>query len=343
LKKIWLHTVRIYLTIGLFFYYKKTVVVKESQIPKNKPLLFLSNHQNALIDALLIATTSGRFSYFLTRAGVFKIPLVSKLLHSVNMLPVYRVRDGWSTISNNNFIFKTCTEELKKNQVVALFPEGNHHKNRTVRPLSKGFTRIIFETLSTYPDLDLQLVPIGINYKEGSTFGDSVALYYGTPIPARSIVSNFSNEEIVTLRQTIQEKIMGLTTHIESDVYSETIEKLNALQVDFLNPKSVNTCIQSNFKQCETKPKQTKNWMKEIFTGLLIFNLFLPVTIWKYYIIPKIDEVEFIATFRFAIAITLVPIWILLCCFILALNFGLMFGTAYVLSVLLIALLSVKL
>ena len=343
MRKLWLHTVKMYISIGLFFYYKKITVVKESSIPKNKPLLFLSNHQNALMDALLIATTSGRFSYFLTRASFFKKTMVSKLLHSVNMLPVYRVRDGWSTISKNNFIFKTCTEKLKANQAVALFPEGNHHINRTVRPLSKGFTRIIFEALSTYPDLDLQMVPIGINYKEGTTYGDSVSLYYGTPIPAKSMVSNFTNEEVITLRQTVQSKIKGLTTHIENDVYTETIEKLNALNVDYLNPKAVNNCIETNFKQCETKPKQTKNVIKLLFTGLLILNLFLPFVIWRYYIKPKIAEVEFIATFRFAIAITLVPLWLLIACTIIALNFSLFYGLAYVLVVLLIALLSVKL
>ncbi|GGG59528.1 lysophospholipid acyltransferase family protein [Bizionia arctica] len=343
MKKIWLHTVRIYLTIGLFFYYKKLVVVKESKMPKNKPLIFLSNHQNALIDALLIATTSGRFSYFLTRASVFNKPLVSKLLHSVNMLPVYRVRDGWNTISNNNAIFKRCTEELKNNEVVALFPEGNHHKNRSVRSLSKGFTRIIFETLSAYPDLDLELVPIGINYKEISAFGDSVSLYYGKPIPAKSLVSDFSNEEIVSLRQSIQEKIKGLTTHIDFDVYPETIEKLNALNVDFLNPKEVNKCIQSNFELCESKPKQTKNLFKKFFIGLLILNLFVPFIVWKYYVKPTIKEVEFVATARFAIAITLVPFWILICCLIIGFSFGFVFGLAYVMCVLLIALLSVKL
>src|SRR5690606_5992673 len=121
-------------------------------------------------------------------------------LHSVNMLPVYRVRDGWSTISKNNYIFKTCTEKLKQNQTVSLFPEGNHHINRTVRPLSKGFTRIIFETLNSYPNLDLQVVPIGLNYLEGTTYGDSVALHYGSPISAKSMVSEFSNEEISALR-----------------------------------------------------------------------------------------------------------------------------------------------
>ncbi|PWK17929.1 lysophospholipid acyltransferase family protein [Xanthomarina spongicola] len=343
MKNIWLHTVRIYLRIGLFFYYKKIVVVKENQIPKNKPILFLSNHQNALIDALLIATTSGRFSYFLTRASVFKKSVVSKLLHSVNMLPVYRIRDGWSLISKNNYIFKTCTEKLKNNQAVALFPEGNHHINRTVRPLSKGFTRIIFESLNTYTDLDLQLVPIGINYQHGINFGDSVALYYGSPISARDMVSNFSSEEIVVLRQTMQEKIKNLTTHINNDVYNETITKLNALNVDYLNPKAVNRCIETNFQHCKTLPKQSKSWLKQFFKGLLIINLFLPFIIWKYYIKPKIKEVEFIATFRFAIAISLVPIWLLLCCFVLASNFGLIYGIAYVLSVLIITLLSVKL
>jgi hypothetical protein len=259
------------------------------------------------------------------------------------MLPVYRVRDGWSTISKNNFIFNTCIEKLKNNEAVALFPEGNHHMNRTVRPLSKGFTRIIFETLKTHPELDLQLVPIGVNYKEGSTFGDSVALYYGTPISAKSMVTDFSNEEIVALRQTMQEKIKDLTTHIESDVYDETITKLNALNVDFLNPKAVNSCIESSFQECVPRSKQNKNWLKQFFTGLLILNLFLPVIIWKYYIKPKINEVEFIATFRFALVITLVPIWIFICCFVIVSTFGLIFGLAYVLFILVIALLSVKL
>lgn len=335
--------VKFYLSMGLFFYYKKISVVKEEGIPKNKPILLLSNHQNALIDALLIATTSGRFSFFLTRASVFKKKLVSKLLYSVNMLPVYRVRDGWSTLSKNNYIFKTCIQKLKNNEAVALFPEGNHHINRTVRPLSKGFTRIIFETMTTYPELDLQLVPIGLNYKEGTTFGDSVALYYGKPIPARTMVSTFSNQEIVALRHIVQEKLKGLTTHIDAEVYKQTIEKLNLLQVDFLNPIAVNKCIESHFKDCQSTAKTNNNVIKQIFRGLLVLSLFVPVFIWRYYVKPKIVEVEFIATFRFAIAITLVPIWMLLCAVFMAFYFGLVYALVYFITVLIIALLSVKL
>ena len=77
LKQVWLHIVRAYLKLGLFFYFKKMHVVGTKNIPKSKPVLFLSNHQNALLDALIIATKCGRFSYFLTRASVFKKPITS--------------------------------------------------------------------------------------------------------------------------------------------------------------------------------------------------------------------------------------------------------------------------
>ena len=101
LELIWLYTIRVYLRVGLFFYFKSIKVVNQTNVPKDKPVMFVANHQNALLDALLIATKCGRFSYFLTRAAAFKKPWVSKLLHSLRMLPVYRIRDGWNTITNN--------------------------------------------------------------------------------------------------------------------------------------------------------------------------------------------------------------------------------------------------
>ena len=76
MKKIWLYSVRSYVSIGMFFYFKRIDVFGFENIPKDKPVLFLGNHQNALLDPLLIAIKCGRFSFFLTRAGVFKKPLV---------------------------------------------------------------------------------------------------------------------------------------------------------------------------------------------------------------------------------------------------------------------------
>jgi len=342
MKKLWLHSVRAYIGLGLFFYYKKIQVIKSETIPKDKPVLFLSNHQNALLDALLIATTNSRFSYFLTRASVFNKSIISKLLNSLRMLPVYRVRDGWGKITNNNSIFETCTALLKKGEAVALFPEGSHNLNRTVRTLSKGFTRIVFDSLEKFPDLDLQLIPVGVNFEDATAFGDSCTIYYGNAIPANYFVFNDRNQAVIKLKKDLQSKISELTTHIESDVYGETLDKLNSIHADFLEPKKVNACIASNFSECNFKNKKERTFLKKALKGLLILNLIMPYAIWKLVITPKIVEIEFVGTFRFAIAITLVPIWILIIVIILASTFGLLYGVAYLVFVLCLTLIAIK-
>jgi 1-acyl-sn-glycerol-3-phosphate acyltransferase len=94
MKQIWLFSVRTYIRAGLFFYLKKIKIIDGHFIPINKPVLLLPNHQNALLDALLIATQTKRSAYFLTRAGAFNKPIVASILKSLNMLPVYRIRVG---------------------------------------------------------------------------------------------------------------------------------------------------------------------------------------------------------------------------------------------------------
>jgi 1-acyl-sn-glycerol-3-phosphate acyltransferase len=342
MKKLWLHSIRVYIQLGLFFYFRKIRVYHIENIPKDKPVLLLSNHQNALLDALLIAVKCGRFSYFLSRASVFKKSFISTILNSLQMLPVYRIRDGWNTISSNTAIFETCSELLNNNEAIVIFPEGNHNLNRTVRPLSKGFTRIVFNTLEKYPDIDLQLVPVGLNFVNAKNCPDSTSLFFEKPIAARSFISDNKNADIINLKEKIKAEISKLTTHIPPETYHESLQKLNALQVDYLNPKDVNTCIANNFKNCKQKSKSKLNGLRSILKGLLILNLLLPYLIWKYAVQPKIKEPEFIATFRFTIAITLVPIYLLIMFFVIVTIFTTTIGICYVFFVLALGLLAVK-
>ncbi|WP_452222501.1 1-acyl-sn-glycerol-3-phosphate acyltransferase [Lacinutrix salivirga] len=343
MKQLWLHSVRAYLRLGLFFYYKKIEVHNTKAIPKNTPILFLANHQNALIDPLLIATQSGVFSYYLTRAAVFKKPLVKKILNSLQMLPVYRIRDGWSNLSNNTSVFSTSATLLHQKNVVTIFPEGSHNIKRSVRPLSKGFTRIVFETLESYPDTDLHLIPIGFNYKKAEAFADSTAIYFGNPIAAKDYLLRDKNEAIKALKEDVQLAISELTTHIPLDNYEQIEDKLEQLHVNYLRPKAVNVCIQSSFKNCELQTKQKSNSLKKPLKVLLLILLFFPYFIWKKSVAPKVEEIEFIATFRFAVSVTLVPIWIVLITVLLGLFYSWTVGIVYLFAVLVIALLAVKL
>lgn len=342
MKKIWLYSVRSYLKLGLFFYFRRIHVHNVASIPKNKPILFLANHQNALLDALLIATSSKRFLYFLTRAGVFERPVISKLLKSLQMLPVYRIRDGWTNLSNNTAIFNTCANLFNKKEAIVIFPEGNHNLLRTVRPLSKGFTRIIFETFKTYPNTDLQLIPVGLNFVNAEKFPDSASLFFGKSLSAKDFILENKNEAVTELRNRVQLEISKLTTHIPSENYDEILNKLNSLYVNFLKPESVRETISGNFKNYTSVRPNAYIVFKPFFKTLLIILLIAPYLIWKFIAEPKIKEIEFVSTFRFAIAITLVPIWILIVALVLAFSFGWIIAIIYIISVLCLTLITVK-
>lgn len=334
---------RSYLRLALFFYYKKIEINYKEPLRQNQARLFLGNHQNGLMDPLIIATKNGQFSYFLTRASVFKKEWISNFLKSLLMIPVYRVRDGWDQLSKNGAVFKTCSELLHDNHAIVLFPEGSHNIKRYVRPLSKGFIRIIEETLSHYPEMNVEMVPMGLNYRNTEEFGDSVVLNFGSPMASKDYKNLDLNNSAVKMRYDIHHALTKLTTHIDIENYDSILQELENRNVDFLNPEEVNRCMATRFEDCKIRPKRPRNFIKSVAKIGLIISLFVPYAIWKFILEPKVKEPEFIATFRFAVVISLVPIFMLIIAGILWLNFGVFYALLYLASVFILDLLAVKL
>ncbi|MEO8774597.1 MAG: 1-acyl-sn-glycerol-3-phosphate acyltransferase [Gelidibacter sp.] len=340
---LWLHYMRSYLRLALFLYYKKIEINYKEPLRPNQARLFLGNHQNGLMDPLIIATKNGQFSYFLTRASVFKKAWVSDFLKSLLMIPVYRVRDGWDQLSKNGAVFKTCSELLHDDNAIVLFPEGNHNIKRFVRPLSKGFTRILQETQNNYPELNVEMVPVGLNYRRAEAFADSVVLNFGAPISSKDYQALSSNASVLRMKIDVHSALTKLTTHIDADDYDEVIQKLEKINVDFLNPEEINQCIATHFENCKTQPNQSRNVIKFVAKTALSLSLFLPYGLWKLFLEPKIKEPEFTATFRFGLVISLVPIFMLIMAAILWVNFGVSYAFLYLISVFILDLMAVKL
>lgn len=327
----------------MFFYFRRIKVKGIENIPENQPVLLLSNHQNALLDALLIATSIKGYAHYLTRASVFNSRFVSSILKGLQLLPVYRIRDGYTNLTNNNAIFQRATDLLEANETVTIFPEGSHNLARRVRPLSKGFTRIVFSVLNKNPESELKLVPIGVNYNSPKTCPDSAAIYFGTPIKAKTYLCDNKHESVVNLKTDVHSAISRLTTHIPLENYEETLSKLNSINVDFLDPKGTNAFISSHFEDCKPKDKKNFNGLRSILKYLLILNLLIPYAVWKLLVQPRIIEHEFTSTFRFAIAATLVPIYLLMAGVILTAVFSFKVAILFVVGILALALAAIKL
>ncbi len=299
-----------WVSTGLFFYYKRIKIEGLENIPKDKPVLFLSNHQNALMDVLLIATRCSRKPWFLTRADVFKNSLFRPLFRFLQMLPIYRMRDGRGSLSKNKAIFDTCGSLLVSGGALLLFPEANHSLKRQVRPLSKGFTRIIDMALERQNDLDVHLVPIGQNYQCAVRWGDSAAVYYGRPIRVQEFMA--SKDHKIVLKQEIFNRLTALTSHIADDRdYDGSIEKLKALDTDFTDPEKVNAKLKS-LSVLPSDIAQKNNFLQTLGRFLFYMTNLPVVFLWRVLVKPIVPEPEFISTFRFGYAMLAYPIFYML-------------------------------
>jgi 1-acyl-sn-glycerol-3-phosphate acyltransferase len=308
---------------GLHCYYKKIEIRGLENVPKDKPVLFLPNHQSALMDVLLIVTDCSRKPYFLTRSDIFGKPFLDKIFNFFRMIPIYRIRDGRDALSKNEAIFDKCADILNSGSALAMFPEANHHLNRSVRPLSKGFTRILFRAMEKYPNLDVQLVPVGLNYKDATSFQDEVSLFYGKPISLNDVYQETDlHSTVIRLKETITKNLQMLTTHIPPEANYKKVEaKLYERNINFLNPTETNNEIQKVLKEplADDEALRTRRQKTSVLSPLFILLNLPLVLFWRILVKPKVWEPEFMATMRFSMAFIGFSIYYLLIFIILLL------------------------
>jgi 1-acyl-sn-glycerol-3-phosphate acyltransferase len=342
LKKLWLNLVEVYVRIGLTFYYKNIETRYHEKIPRNIPVLFLSNHQNALLDPLLITVNSTRKNFFLTRADVFSNKLVKRILIGLQMLPVYRVRDGIRSITKNRSVFKRCSEILQQDNSIIVFPEGNHSLNRTVRPLSKGFTRIIDAYFSDDKNGKLKIIPVGLNYQSPKEYGDRVAIHFGKPIDPKAYLISDSKLDITGLKNRVHEELQKLTTHINDQKdYNNTIRDLNQMNVDFTKPGLVNEYLR-NGEYTGDQVKKRSSLFSILKSPIILLHL-IPYLFWKFIFLPRIDDEEFIGTYRYAVCITLAPLFLIIEATLIALNLGEWYALFFALIGIIVPLIALRL
>lgn len=166
-----------------YIFYKKVYTMGLENIPQEGAVIFAPNHQNALMDALIITSVRNWQPVFMARADIFAGQMVRRFLFFCKILPIFRIRDGKENLKENNAIFQKAVEVLRKKRYLVIYPEASHKGIRKLRPLKKGITRIAFmaEEASDYT-LDVKIVPVGINYQDYYDFRTSALINFGKPI-----------------------------------------------------------------------------------------------------------------------------------------------------------------
>ncbi len=332
---IWYKLVRFYVHLGLVSYFRKINVYGRENVPKDQPILFISNHRNGLIDPILIAISSRRVHNFLTRASAFKNPIANFLLRSIKMLPIYRIRDGVDSIQRNQEIFEACYTAFANKETVLIFPEGNHGLYRKLRPLSKGFTRIAFGYIDKYKKKDLLIVPVGLNYSDMQEKGSAVSIYYGKPIRAYDYYDpKDKNEAIEHLKNDASVLLKNLCTHIDNEEDHQTVEQVLIQKgIDFLNPFKANEIIETNtsWEVTTSTVSEKKNLFAKFIKFLFSINTIFPILAWRK-LRKKSNDFILIPTFRYGLSIGLVPLFYLLQGFLVGCLSNALWGFVYFLG-----------
>jgi len=189
-------------------------------IPKDKPLIFASNHQNALMDALAVLFTANRPIYFLARADIFKKKWLERILTFLKLMPVYRMRDGADMLQQNKSVFQTTAHLLLSGQALGVFPEGSHQDKKRLQYLKKGICRIAFEAAAEMQfTLNFDIVPIGLDYSNYQKQGADLIVSVGNPIEVMNYYSLYHdnpNRAITKLRDDLEAALKPLMIHCEN-------------------------------------------------------------------------------------------------------------------------------
>jgi len=322
--------------IGLIFhfYFRRWQVSNYDNIPHKGPVIFASNHQNAFLDPLVIYFSQPRINYFLVRANIFQNPTARFWLKSLYMLPIYRARDGLRAVAKNDEIIEKCVHILTEgNHPLVIFAEGNHNLRRALRPLQKGFARIAFATMEANNfELDLAIVPTGLNYSRHTRFRSDMLCNFGQPVYLKKYTElykenpNKAYQKLITDvhaemdKEAISIRPSNHYEHIENEWLSKRNESRDMI-TQFAEDKKLIASISEKYQGEEVPiPEEAKKEPVPPLPSLGYQVLMFPVFLYGYinsfigykllslFIKKVVSDIHFYASIKSVINLVLAPL-----------------------------------
>lgn len=214
---------------ALRLFFRRIETVNKEVVPENDAVIFVMNHPNGLIDPALVFVALPRKISFLAKSTLFKMPVISWLLRTVEALPLYRKVDAGEDVSKNKRTFELCESLLRSGGAIALFPEGVSHNSPKMMPLKTGASRIALGAASVgEKPLNLKIVPVGLFYTSKTTFRSEALLHFGEPFEVFPTQLDSEN-------QPPREAVKDITNKIEKSLKEVTLNAENEIELERAN------------------------------------------------------------------------------------------------------------
>ncbi|OUU46950.1 MAG: hypothetical protein CBC28_08360 [Flavobacteriaceae bacterium TMED68] len=233
MKNIFYYFIKYTIQFASKCYFRKVKIIGLENIPKEGGILFSPNHQGAFLDPLLVGSIVIQQVTSLTRSDVFGGKF-QWFLDALKMLPVYRIRNGYSNLRRNEEIFDKCRKFLCSKESIIMFSEAAHHNEFFLQSLSKGSSRLVYEAQveSNFP---IYLVPVGINYGHHTKPLCDLHLVFGKPIEVRNFLDDSLSkaETINNIREKLKSRMKKCIWLPNNDInYSKRKKLINRINTE---------------------------------------------------------------------------------------------------------------
>ena len=185
----------------LAFIFNVKLVIKGKERLQNSNYIFAANHAS-LIDIPLLLVAVNRYTVFIAKHELSKIPIFNSILKRAGFIFVDR-KNNDSAVKSMNYLL----EDIKKvPRSVGIFPEGTRSKDGNFLQFKKGAA--IFGINTKIP-----IIPIAIsgnyNWSQKKIFDFSqsiITLEFGEPI----ICKNLTYDDRDSLTKRIKDTIKGM-------------------------------------------------------------------------------------------------------------------------------------
>ena len=175
--------------IALHWFYGDIRIVGKENIPDRGPLLIAVNHQNALVDSLIVGWVVPRKITMTAKATLTENPLIAFLFKLLHVVPLRRVSDearktNGSPIdrSRNREAFGDIMDLLGRSGAVLIFPEGKSHNELGLEPLKTGLARLALQARGQDAIEGIRILPLGLVFEDKGTPGTVVGVRIGHAI-----------------------------------------------------------------------------------------------------------------------------------------------------------------
>ena len=217
--------------------FRRYKVVGQENIPQNAACIFGANHTNTLMDALVLLSMNSEKKVFIARGDIFKKPFIAKLMHFCRILPIYRIRDGFKSVKDNNAeIIDKAADVIHDNVKLFLYPEASHRTKHSLKQLSKGIFHIALKANEQFGhEKPIYLVPTGIDYGDYFRYRSTALINFGKPINVTEYVNQHKDENEAVIRK------------LESIATNSINDKLKDINCNFNDIKSQITADLFNY------------------------------------------------------------------------------------------------